>query len=300
MSIEQLLQVYNIPYVTEHKHSTSGWVNVHCPFCAGTQNFHLGIKNDGQGCHCWRCGGHSAVTALSRLLNLPSQKVKDLLAEYSGGVLRKTSTEPKVAINPFKFPSNCIELDARGRKYLIDRGFDPDYLQETWGIKQTGPVSILDKISYTNRILIPIKWNGKVVSFQTRDMTNKSDRKYLACPMKREVIHHKHILYGDQEAWKEIKALIVVEGVFDVWRFGKHAAATFGTSFTMEQVLALARSHNRFFIVYDNETHAQGQARKLAIKLRTLKKEVDIKTVEGDPGEMKQEEANYFIKQLMK
>ncbi len=302
MGIEQLLRDYSIPYTTEHKHSTSGWVNVHCPFCAGPQNFHLGIKSDGQGCHCWRCGGHSTVAALSKLLNLPPQQVRDLLYKYGGppSYSKKKTAEPNISINPFKYPSGIQPLDARGRKYLISRGFNPEDLEKVWSIKQTGPVSFLDKISYANRILIPIRWNGKVVSFQTRDITTKSDRKYLACPMRREVIHHKNILYGKQEHWKELKALIIVEGVFDVWRFGKHATATFGTAFKIEQVLALAKSHDRFFIVYDNELEAQKQARKLAVKLRALGKIVDIETVDGDPGEMEQENADYFVKQLMK
>ena len=94
--------------------------------------------------------------------------------------------------------------------------------------------------------------------------------------------------------------MIVVEGVVDVWKLGTSAVATFGTSFTMRQVLALAKIHDRFFIVYDNEPQAQQQARKLAVKLKALGKKAFIETVDTDPGDMKIEDARHFIKTLLK
>jgi len=68
----------------------------------------------------------------------------------------------------------------------------------------------------------------------------------------------------------------------------------------MEQVLALAKIHDRFFIVYDNEPQAQQQARKLAVKLKALGKKVFIETVDTDPGDMKIEDARHFVKTLLK
>ena len=85
----------------------------------------------------------------------------------------------------------------------------------------------------------------------------------------------------------------------DVWRFGEFAAGTFGTSFTMEQVLELSKLNDRFIIMFDNETPAQQKARELAVKLRTLGKEVSIKTVKDDPGNLKQKEANKLIEELI-
>src|SRR5690606_17185726 len=136
--------------------------------------------------------------------------------------------------------------------------------------------------------------------FQTRDITDKSDKRYLACPSRREAISHKHIVYGKEEKWSKHPALIVVESVVDVWKLGTCAVATFGTSFTMEQVLALTKIHDRFFIVYDNEPQAQQQARKLAVKLKTLGKKVFIEIVNTDPGDMKIEDARHFTKILLK
>jgi transposase-like protein len=298
MDIERLLQNYNIPYTTEGKHTTKGWVNVHCPFCTGSQDFHLGINKEFPVSHCWRCGSHSTLDVLSRLLNMALPEVQKILRQYKGtGVFRRVEA-PKVSIHPFRFPRPNSPLNNMGKRYLARRGFDPEYLEQEWGLLQTGPVSFLDGIPYSNRIVIPINWSGRVVSFQTRDITNQSNQKYMACPMDRERIHHKNIIYGKPEKWKD--ALIVVEGVFDVWRLGERAAATFGTSFKMEQVMKLAKAAERFFIIFDNETQAQEQARKLAVKLKALGKIVDIETVKGDPGEMKQDDADHLVKQLLK
>lgn len=302
MSIKKLLHEYGIPYVAEgHKHSTPNWVNIHCPFCVGSKNYHLGISiTQPAVSHCWRCGGHSTITVLAKVLGLPTEKAKALLRKYAPRTTQVgRRQEPRVNINPIKYPTPYSDLDERGKDYLAGRGFDPDKLIRVWKLKQTGPVSFLDGIPYRNRIIIPILWRGELVSFQTRDITRKADRKYLACPMKREAVHHKNILYGKQKGWNRYPALVVVEGVFDVWRLGPCAAATFGTSIKMEQVLALAKSHDRFFVVFDNESQAQGEARKLAVKLKALGKIVFIETVKTDPGDMDQSEADYFIKYLL-
>ncbi len=301
MDITGLLRDYNIPYIAEgHKHCTDGWINVHCPFCPGSQDYHLGIHTEYPVSNCWRCGGHSTVMALSRILNLHHKEVEEIIKKYAGKRgLKREAPEAKVSLNPFKFPQPCDKLNSWGREYLEGRGFDPEKIERVWGLQQTGPVSFLDGIQYNNRIVIPINWNGQTVSFQTRDITDKSDRKYLACPMRREIIHHKNILYGKQKRWGRGRALIIVEGVTDVWRLGGRAVATFGTSFKTEQVLQLSGAGERFFIIFDNEPQAQQQAQKLATKLKVLGKQAHIMTVIGDPGSMKQDDANHLIQGLL-
>ena len=68
----------------------------------------------------------------------------------------------------------------------------------------------------------------------------------------------------------------------------------------MEQVLQLAKIHDKFFMLFDEEPQAQEQARVLATKLKALGKEVYIEKIKGDPGDMRQEDADYLVKQLMK
>lgn len=300
-NIHRLLRDYGVNFITEgNKHCTEGWVNVHCPFCPGSQGYHLGIHGDGKGTHCWRCGSHPISQVLSRLLGVSEPNAREILKKYQGYASRRKTEQPKVAIFPLKLPQPNSALTLPYKEYLEKRGFDPDKLEKEWGLRQTGPVSFLDGISYNHRIIIPIYWDGGLVSFQARDITNKSDLKYLACPKRREKIHHKNILYGKEEMWKNYGGLIIVEGVTDVWRLGPCSIATFGIEFKMEQVLALGKIQERFFILFDEEPQAQRQARKLATKLKALGKEVFVEKIEGDPADMTQAEADYLVKQLIK
>ncbi len=298
--IQRLLTDHNVPFTTEGQHSTDGWVNVHCPFCTGSREFHLGLHEDGGAAHCWRCGTHSALSALNAILEMPAPEVRKLLEKYQIRTTRKRQEEAKVAIFPMKFPKPNAPLSPLYKRYLEGRGFDPEELEKEWGVFQTGPVSFLDDISYSHRIIIPIRWDGEVVSFQGRDITGKSDRKYLVCPKRREKIHHKNILYGKQESWRRSRGIIVVEGVTDVWRLGRFSAATFGIEFKMEQILQLARLHDRFHIVFDDEPQAQRQARELATKLKALRKTADVHKIQGDPGAMRPDDAKHLVRSLLR
>lgn len=301
MDIARLLRDHGIPYVTEgHQHATEGWVNVHCPFCAGPQNFHLGIGPTG-GCHCWRCGGHSLRETLSRLLGVSERHAGALLSRYGGRTVRVRRDLPdaKVSINPFRFPRPHGPVKGPYRRYLERRGFDAEKISTEWGLMQTGPISYLDGIAYSHRLLIPVHWQGEVVSFQARDITGKAQLKYLACPKKREKKHHKDILYVHPDG-PTGRTGIIVEGVVDAWRLGREAAATFGIEFKLSQVLRLAEMFDRMFILFDREPQAQKQARALAARLRPLGKEVYVeKITTGDPGDMTQDDANALVRHLL-
>jgi hypothetical protein len=296
-----MLQAYGVPYVTEGQHTTDGWVNVHCPFCAGSRNYHLGISPTG-GCHCWRCGGHSLQETVSKLLNVTEQQARSILRQYKTRAARPAAIqEPRVVTHTtkLKYPTPNRELTPSGRRYLEARHFNPAHLVEEWRIKETGPVSYLNKIDYSFRILIPIYWEGKPVTFQARDITGKSKMKYLACPKDQELVHHKNIVYAHPDGVQG-RVGIVVEGVTDVWRLGRHAVATLGIEYKMEQVLTLAALFDRLYIVFDREPQAQKQAKSLAVRLRALGREAIIEQVQAaDPGDMGQEEADYFVHQLL-
>src|SRR4029077_16224057 len=104
---------------------------------------------------------------------------------------------------PHKRPSDLGPLREAHRRYLRHRGFDPDIIAGQWQIQGTGPVSTLDGIDYRNRIFIPILWDEKEVSFQTRDITNRSRARYISCPAPRELTPHKNVLYGREADWGE-------------------------------------------------------------------------------------------------
>jgi hypothetical protein len=219
----------------------------------------------------------------------------------SGPVRGAKDKEAQVRVNLslYKRPPGVDSMATNHRHYLEGRGFDPDQIEREWGVMGTGPMSYLDWIDYRFRLFIPVRWNDEEVSFQTRDVTGKSDRKYIACPTEREIKHHKYVLYGRQECWGETG--IVVEGVTDVWRLGPRACATFGIQYTAEQVAVIARAFRRVAIVFDSERQAQAQARKLAAQLRLWLETPPIVVDLGagvDPGSMKQDDADHLVREL--
>lgn len=303
MDIISLYNDYNVQYRTEgHKHCRPGWVNVPCPYCTGNFGYHLGFEIEKNHFVCWRCGSHPLIKTLAILTNLSEPKVKDVLREYD---LYIKSKDAKVTIRrkAFKFPSNVSDLSENHKIYLHKRNFDADKLATIWGLKGTGVLSTLDNINYKHRIILPYEWDGKIVSFDSRDITDKAINKYMACPLERELIPHKEILYGKQSKWKETG--VCVEGPTDVWRMGELSFAVSGIKFTPKQVRVIAKYFKRVFILFDGasetskEMQAQTKAKELRAELLMRNVSAELIKIEGDPGDLKQTEADYIIKSLI-
>lgn len=298
MDIEQLYRDFNIPHETEgHKHCRPGWVNTICPFCTGNEGLHLGYDTNGNKFVCWRCGGKYAPKVISILANVTYAKAFELLNQY--GAVSYKRKEPKKAIRAkiFKLPSNSTKLQLNHRTYLEKRTFDPDKLEKEWGLLGTGPLAKLDKLNYKHRIIIPFYWGSKMVSFDSRDITDKAKNKYMACAEAREHIGHKQILYGLQDKWSGTG--ICVEGPSDVWRFGNKSFATSGIKYTSKQVRIMANTFKRVAVCYDDDPQAIIQAEKLVSELKFRGVDAFRVAIIGDPGAMSQKEADYLVKQLI-
>jgi len=301
MDIIKLYQDFSIPYQTEgHKHCRPGWVNIECPLCTGEhEGLHLGFHLDGNYYSCYRCGGNSIYKVLSALLKITNYKeLKAIIERYDTVILKSKEPLVKMRAKAHRLPSNCEPLQANHRHYLEKRGFDPDYLESTWGLLGTGVYSKLDNIDYKHRIIIPFYWEGKQVSFDSRDITGKDPGRYKACPKDRELIEHKHILYGKQTEWKD--SIILVEGCTDVWRLGVKSASVSGIKFTPKQVRVIAQIFKRVAVCFDDDPQAKIQANKMIAELKFRGVDAFRVDIEGDPGSMKQEDADYLVKQLIK
>ena len=296
MNILQLYEDFNIPHATEgQKNSQPGWINITCPFCDDHSN-HLGYNLTGDYYHCWRCGSHSVKQTIAKLLNVNQQEAQKIIKQYGG---KTYSKEPTVRIRSkaHKFPSGVGMMKSNHKRYLERRGFDPDRLEEEWNLFGTGPVSLLDGIDYKHRIMVPIYWGGEQVTFQARDITDRHKLKYMACPKDRELVHHKDILYGQQEAWGDTG--ICVEGVTDVWRLGINAFCTFGIEYTNKQIREITKAFRRVYVIFDDERQAVRQAVKLVNELKFRGIDAWRISIQGDPGSMKQENADHLIKTLL-
>ncbi|MFA5151283.1 MAG: hypothetical protein WC554_01860 [Clostridia bacterium] len=311
MNIISLYQDFGVNYASEnHKHTRPGWVNTACPFCIsepGHEGYHLGYDLTNNRYKCWRCGSHPVTHTISKLLGVSFSDAKQIVQQYA--LLRTVKKTEKVTIRlkGFKFPSGISNLSQNHKNYLIKRNFDPEKLVFLWDLYGTGPISILDnglegnenkQLNYKHRIIIPFYWNDKIVSFDSRDITGKALNKYQACPLVRELIPHKEILYGNQKYWKD--TIIIVEGPTDVWRFGVNSAATSGIQFTPKQVRFIAKNFKHVPVVFDGgEPQAIQQANKLVSELKFRGVDSFRVDIIDDPGSMKQSEADYLVKQLL-
>jgi hypothetical protein len=296
VKIEQFLTDHHIPYVTDHKNVRGGWVGLDCPFCGTKDKYHLGYSLEENYFSCWQCGGHSAKSVIAKLLGVTFNKAEDIIRKYGGRTHTDTEHRVKVHTKRLELPPGDLSLRNNHKQYLHKRNFDWKYLEQEWGIMGTDPIARVDHINYGNRILAPIYWNKRLVSFQTRDITGSHSAKYMACPPEREIISHKHILYGKQESWGDVG--LCVEGIFDVWRLGTNAFAVLGIKFTTEQIRAIIRVFKEVIILFDPEEIAQWRARTLIAELEF--KGVKARKVElnCDPADLDQDEADYLVKHL--
>lgn len=303
MKYTEILESYNVDYWTEGKNTRPGWVQVQCPFCDDQSN-HMGLSLSSGACHCWRCGSHKKVETLAKVLSVTENEAKKLLKQYgegeSTGARRKKKEEKVKKSEQIVYPSDCHDtLKKQHIKYLEKRGLDPIEMEAVWKLKSCGPTSKIGEMSLKNRILAPICWEGEVLSWQTRAISDKKV-KYITCPPQYEVTNHKDLLYASPEI--ELGSTgIVVEGIMDVWKLGNKAVGTFGTMFSLRQVLLLGEMFERVIILYDQEKNAQQQADLLKAKLRTIDVEAEIENPlpKGtDPGDLTYKEGEELVKSL--
>lgn len=300
MNILQLYLDYSIPVAPEgHKHNRPGWINVECPFCSGNEGFHLGATLDGRIFKCFRCGIHWPNEVVSKLLKITQFDADKLIKEYAGtSYTDKQVITRKIQSKAHKLPSNTSPLTPSHYSYLRKRKFDPEQLEYDWNLISTGPISMLDSLDYSHRIVAPIYWEGLQVSFQSRDVTNKHSLKYLSCPEDRELIHYKHLIYRHPKEKSEVG--ICVEGITDVWRFGRSSFATFGIGYTRQQVRLISKIFKRVGVCFDgDEVQAKQAANQLIGDLRFRGVDAFRIDIVGDPGAMDQSKADYIVKQII-
>jgi len=237
---------------------------------------------------------------VSKLLKITIPSAYSIIKKYGmvSYMTKPTNTKIKLRKKSFRLPSNTDSLSQIHKNYLEERGFEVEKLEKEWNLLGTGVFSKLEDISYKNRIIIPFEWNGEMVSFDSRDITNKATNKYMACPKDREIIEHKTILYGNQKKWSDVG--ICVEGPTDVWRLGPSAFALSGIKYTRKQVREIRKAFKRVIILFDDDPQAIIQSHKLMVDLQLTGVEASEINIKGDPGSMSQEEANYLVKQIIR
>lgn len=277
------LQDFTIPYVTQGKNTSSGWIGIRCPLC-NDRSEHGGFRLSDGMYRCWRCGRHDIVDVIMALegceYHIACRRLIDYRMDGPPAELGKVRIRRGQEL---KWPPGLVGMKKIHYDYLLSRGFDPWSVTHKYGLRFTGPVG-----DYRYRIIVPIIADGETISYQGRDVTGLHKLRYKACRPQDEAQDHRTVLYGMDNA--EEDSVVVVEGIFDAWRIGDGAVATFGTSLADAgpQVALMAERWKRLFILFDPEPPAQEKARKLVAVLRVLGLEAYNVRLEfdGDPAEL--------------
>lgn len=269
------LDDHGIPW-TEKDSGRDGWLNTNCPFCLeGDTKFKLGIHPEGR-TNCWRCGPHSVEDLVIQLLSVGFRRAKEILAPYQRASFLVRRDPDRPVVERLDLPGE--PLRRRHQDYLEDRGFDPFWAEDEYGVLGTGKDFRWNDLYFGNRIILPIKdRTGRVISFQGRDITWESDIRYKGCPIDLSVVHYKQTFYGMEHTRSDL--IVVVEGIFDQWRLGRGSVASFGTSLTEAQVTALAEWPVVIF-AFDSEEEAQAKAKKYATQVASFGRMVEVVDLE--------------------
>lgn len=301
MDKQKVISIYNnlgIRCWDKGNNVTAGWVNVQCPFCGDISN-HCGVNPATLKISCWICGaGGSFVDLLVKLTDLPFSECKSItedstvsfkkraIDQIKGDLYGVEEEEPKISENIITVLPKTFELITENIRsdlfwsYLKRRNLSIHTIIEYGcGICRAG--------DYMHRMIIPVYYQGKLVSYQGADMTGFSVLKYQSAPLSMGRIND--YLYGLDEIGKR---MIVVEGILDKWRNGKETVSAFTSTITSAQFkLIIAMELEELYFCFDPEVLAYYKAKKQAEKFRPFISTVEVvRLPDGyDPDKLGQE-----------
>ena len=229
---------------------------------------------------------------LVRLLNVPANTLSQILEPFQvkNKILSRLNDKEKLNKDKIELPN--YPLSTQEKRYLIDRHFDPEYLIRDFNIQGGGWAG-----KWKNRIIIPIYLGGKLITWTSRTIIKDREPRYKNLENHLSVIDPKKIFFNLDNCYG--KSVALLEGPFDVLRFGDNGICGFGITLTKTQVLYLSERFSKIFILFDSEQQAQKKAREYGLLLQG--QGVDTYLVDAfsdfnckDAGEM----SPYNIKQL--
>lgn len=241
--IINILERYNITYWTEGKNVSRDSVNIQCPFhdCDDHSN-HMGIFIDTMVFNCWKCNRKGHFSFLLKLLTRMSEseceaEIQDEKISLGLENAPEEKKEEKISTSPLPEYFEPVEEYIKFPllfKYLKRRKIDlATILDKKCGICRVG--------RYMNRLIIPVFYEGKQVSFVAADLTGTAKQRY---EFPDTSINHYLYGYDDlKNSWA-----IITEGVLDAWRVQEDVSAIFGSYLTIHQKSLLLKKNLDYLI----------------------------------------------------
>lgn len=236
-----------IEYASRGHNVSHGHVAIHCPFC-GVQDAgqHLSVALNGRGWRCFRQPdihrGKSSTRLISALLNCSFETAAkicgeqivipdDFMARVDGLLNPPPLAKPKKLVMPVEFrpfvdkPSCWPYLNYLKRRGFVDllnwaKFFDLRYC--TTGF-------------FHHRVIFPIRYRKRLVSFTGRSLDPHSDVRYLSLTSNPELAEARdiqpaqgpitdYLLWYDECAQADADTIYLVEGpmdAFKIWQLGE-------------------------------------------------------------------------------
>jgi DNA primase len=306
MDLKELLENNNVKIWTSGKNVSKGWIGLQCPFCGDTSN-HLGIRLSDYSCRCWKCGKKSLVNVLMEILEIKYQDAKKTIGQLESP---SESTTLQSVGKPKRMPGfeKCEKpglpipeeaTDAFPRihlDYLRGRGFNPFKLISKYQLKAVYTIG-----PYKFRVIIPIIYQNRPVTFVARDVTGESKLKYINASEK-NFLNPKDYIYNIDTIPIGGDA-VCVEGPMDVWKLGDGAISFLGINHSEKQLFYLLEKKIRnLHIFFDNDTAGKNAATKLAKVAAPFVRSINVVQITHlkDPGELTLEQGEIFMNTIRK
>jgi DNA primase len=298
--VEQLVSYLGYDYRVSNGNSGVQLNLKNCPAC-GRREYKVYINAENGLGNCFQCNvGLNRYKLVKLSLGLATHK--DIM-RYFGSVADTIRYKPKVSPEAYKLnedwvlPLNKkIEEEADIPPYLVERNVNAKLCKRfdlrfcRYGFYKYKDFEDRNRfVDFSNRIILPVvDIEGELVTFQGRDVTGQSEKKYLfpnMLPGTGRYIYNSHYAFKNKA-----KKIVLSEGCFDVFAttealesdvaykdwsacgtFGKHlsiAANNFNSSDQLSDLFKLYEGGvEEFVILWDGEAKAIVAAMEAAIKL---------------------------------
>jgi len=232
-----------------------------CPYC--NKKGKLYVKPSKHWIYCFHCSkNYNLIEFVSDFEGISKAEARKLLTENKAPDHKYTPTKPKAEIktDPKQYFPSLTELPQRAIDYFAHRNIPTSALRHFRVLYSPSNDIFNDKLIYTSdRVIFPIfDINGKLHSWQGRDISGKSSVKYLMSP---DCKPSQHLFNADRVP-KNPDYLIVTEGVMDTigwFKNGfKNAVATFGKKISKEQIKLIRQINPKaLFIAWDYDCYSE-------------------------------------------
>jgi hypothetical protein len=240
----RFLDTHSIAYSTKGHNVSSGNVVLHCPFCGiQDEGLHMSLSTNNRGWRCFRRPdlhhGKSAVSLVSALIGCSLAQAARICGEDAvnlpedfmsrvGELLADAPAEDET--RELRMPDDLRHFNGKPScrpfvKYLHSRGY-----RDLPRFTHLFDVRYATRGYFHHRIVLPIRFKGRLVSFTGRTFDPRADTiRYLTLPTDADKTGKwgidaaigpitDYLLWFDECLQADADTLYLVEGPLDAWK----------------------------------------------------------------------------------